>query len=359
MKLGMFLMPTHPPERALADGARWDQEVLVRADELGYTEAWIGEHFTVAWEPCPAPDLLIARALAETSRIVLAPGAHILPYHHPAELAHRVAYLDHLAQGRLMLGVGASGIPSDWSMFCVDGMAGVNRKMMWESLDIILKLWTDPEPFTYKGEYWTVARPEPMLDGLMASHMKPFQSPHPPIGIAALTPKSDSLRICGQRGFMPLSLNLSDEYVKGHWEAIEAGALEAGRVPDRTAWRVTRDVLVADTDEEAYRWCATSHMGRMMDEYFLPVVRSFGMVSLLKHDPAVPDEDVNADYLMRHCWLVGSVDTVVAKIEQLAETTGGFGTLLQLSYDYSENPEPWFHSMQLMAQEVMPRVAHL
>jgi alkanesulfonate monooxygenase SsuD/methylene tetrahydromethanopterin reductase-like flavin-dependent oxidoreductase (luciferase family) len=359
MELGLFLMPSHPPERSLSDGARWDLEVLRRADALGYTEAWIGEHFTVSWEPCPAPDLLISRALAETQRIRLAPGAHILPYHHPAELAHRVAYLDHLSQGRLMLGVGASGIPSDWSMFCVDGMAGVNRKMMWESLDIMLKLWTAEEPFTFKGDYWTVSRPEPMLGGLMAPHIRPYQEPHPPIGIAALTPKSDSLRICGQRGYMPLSLNLSDDYVAGHWEAISAGAAEAGRPADRSLWRVTRDVFVADTDEEAYRWCADGTMLRMMREYFIPVVQSFGMVSLLKHDPDVPDDEVTAEYLMRHCWLVGSVDTVVARLQQLVETTGGFGTLLQLGYDYSEHPEPWFRSMELMATEVMPRVAHL
>ncbi len=359
MQLGMFLMPCHPPERPLADGARWDLDVIRRADELGYTEAWIGEHFTVAWEPCPAPDLLIAQALMETSRIVLAPGAHLLPYHHPAELAHRVAYLDHLAQGRLMLGVGASGIPSDHALFCVDGAGGVNRKMMWEALDIILKLWTDPDPFVFKGDYWTVARPEPMVGGLMQSHIRPFQTPHPPIGIAALTPRSDTLRVCGQRGFMPLSLNLGDDYVRDHWEMVEEGAAEAGRVANRSDWRVVRDVFVADTDEEAFRWAAASHMGRMTEEYFLPVIRAFGLISLLKHDQAVPDDEVTADYLMRNCWLVGSPDRVVARLEQLAATTGGFGTLLQLSYDYIDDPGPWFHSMELMANEVMPRVAHL
>jgi alkanesulfonate monooxygenase SsuD/methylene tetrahydromethanopterin reductase-like flavin-dependent oxidoreductase (luciferase family) len=358
MKLGMFLMPSHPPERALADGARWDLDVIRRADELGYTEAWVGEHFTVAWEPCPAPDLLIAQALMETSRIVLAPGAHLLPYHHPAELAHRVMYLDHLAQGRLMLGVGAGGIPSDWSVFQVDGMGGVNRKMMWEALDIMLKFWTDPEPFEHKGDFWTVARPEPMLGGLMQSHIRPFQTPHPPIGIAALSPQSDTLRICGQRGYMPLSLNLGDDYVADHWPMVERGAAEAGRVANRADWRVVRDVFVADTDEEAVRWAAAG-LGRMADEYVLPVLRSFGMISFVKHDPEVPDEDVNGDYLARNCWLVGSPDTVVARIERLAAKTGGFGTLLQLGYDYLDEPGPWFRSMELMANEVMPRVAHL
>ena len=112
MKLGMFLMPSHPPERGLKAGQEWDLEVIRSADQLGYSECWIGEHFTAPWEPNPAPDLLIAQALMQTKRIKLAPGAHLLPYHHPAELACRVAFMDHLAEGRYMLGIGASGLPS-------------------------------------------------------------------------------------------------------------------------------------------------------------------------------------------------------------------------------------------------------
>lgn len=98
MKLGAFIMPSHPPERPIIDGYRWDLEQLGRLDRLGFHEAWIGEHFTAPWEPNPAPDLLIAQALMQTERIKLCPGAHLLPYHHPVELAHRVAFLDHIAR---------------------------------------------------------------------------------------------------------------------------------------------------------------------------------------------------------------------------------------------------------------------
>ena len=94
MDLGLFLMPQAAPERSVPTTAHFVLDVIRHADELGYREAWIGEHFACGWEPVPAPDLLIAQALRETTRIVLAPGAHILPYHHPVELVHRVAYLD-------------------------------------------------------------------------------------------------------------------------------------------------------------------------------------------------------------------------------------------------------------------------
>jgi len=129
MQYGLFTMPSHPPERPLYDGHRWDLDTLRWADELGFSEAWIGEHHTAPWEPHPAPDLLIAQALMETKKIRLAPGGFLLPYHHPAELANRVAMLDHMAQGRLNFGVAASGLPSDWAMFNVDGMAGQHREM--------------------------------------------------------------------------------------------------------------------------------------------------------------------------------------------------------------------------------------
>ena len=57
MQFGYFAMPSHPPERGLKDGHDWDLQVLRWADELGFKEAWIGEHYTSIWEPHPSPDL--------------------------------------------------------------------------------------------------------------------------------------------------------------------------------------------------------------------------------------------------------------------------------------------------------------
>jgi alkanesulfonate monooxygenase SsuD/methylene tetrahydromethanopterin reductase-like flavin-dependent oxidoreductase (luciferase family) len=357
MELGLFTMPSHPPERSLNDGHQWDLQTLRWADELGYREAWIGEHHTAPWEPHPSPDLLVAQALMQTKRIRLGPGGFLLPYHHPAELANRVAMLDHMAQGRLNFGVAASGLPSDWAMFNVDGMSGQNREMTREALDIIIRMWSEPE-FDYNGKFWHVTKPGRMF-GTLVPHLKPFQAPHPPIGVAGLSKNSDTLKLAGERGYIPMSLNLNPAYVGSHWDSVEAGARRTGKTPQRAEWRMVREVFVADSDEEAWRLSVGGMMGRMMREYFLPLLASFGFTEYLKHRPDVPDAEVTPEYCARHNWLVGSPATVAEKLERVYDEVGGFGCLLVFCFDYQENPQAWRHSMALLAEEVMPRVRHL
>lgn len=340
-------------------GHRWDLEHLELVDKLGFHEAWIGEHFTSPWESNPAPDLLITQALLRTQTIKLAPGAHLLPYHHPAELAHRVAYLDHLAQGRFMFGVGAGGLPSDWRLFNVDGMAGENRRMTREALDIILKLWESDEPFEYKGEYWRVNRIDTMLETLKF-HIKPYQKPHPPIGIAATSPGSETLKIAGERGFMPMSLPINQAYFASHWQAVVEGTEKAGRTPPPCRdWRVVREVYIAEMDKEAREKACYGMLGRTYREYLLPLFSKFGLIGFFKHHPEVPDSDVTPEYLVDHGWLVGSSRTVTEKLGQLYEDTGGFGCLLVLVFDQLENNEGWANSQRLLMEEVMPHFAHL
>lgn len=358
MELGLFTMPSHPPERDLAQGHRWDLQVLRWADQYGFKEAWIGEHHTSPWEPHPSPDLLVAQALMETKNIRLGPGGFLLPYHHPAELANRVAILDHISGGRLNFGVAASGLPSDWAMFNVDGMSGQNRDMTREALDIILRLWTEEGPFQHRGKYWNVDKTETMFTNLKP-HLKPLQSPHPPIGVAGLSKNSDTLKLAGERGFIPMSLNLNAGYVASHWDSVEIGARKSGRTPHRGEWRMVREVFVAETDEEAWRLSVGGMMGRAEREYLLPLFGNFGFLEFFKHAPEVADSDVTVEYCAKHNWLVGSPATVAEKIEAVYEELGGFGTLLVLGFDYADQPEAWRNSMRLLAEEVMPKVQHL
>ena len=334
MKLGAFLMPTHPPERSISGGQDWDLDEIEALDALGFDEAWIGEHFTAAWEPCPAPDLL--------------------PYHQPVELAHRAAYLDHLARGRYMLGVGVSALPTDHDLFALDASGGTNRRMTFESLDIMTSLWVDG-PRDFEGEFWSTRKPVAPLDTL-GFHLRPFQHPHPPIAIAGMTAGSANHRLAGAKGYLPVSFDISPDPASTarHWETVAEGGRSAGRRPDRADWRIIRDVYVAPTDEEARALAIGGIMGRCWREFLLPLYLKLGLGPLLKADPAMADEAITLDYLADKLWLVGSPTTVARKLQDLQHASGGFGVLLATSYDASSERVAWRRSLALLAGEVLP-----
>ena len=350
MKFGALLMPSHPPEVGIGEGQQRDLEELERLDALGFEEAWIGEHFTAPWEPCPAPDLLIAQALQRTKRIRLGPLAHLLPFHQQA-----ADYLDHMAEGRYQLGIGIGALPTDHDLFGLDPGGGTNRRMTYESIDLMTRLWTEGA-FEFQGEFWNAGIPQTDLGGL-GYHLKPLQQPHPPIAIAAVTPDSSNHKLAGEKGYIPVSLSVcpDDSVTAKHWDAVLEGAARGGRSADRGDWRIIRDVYVAPTDSEARELALGGMMGRCWSEFLLPLYQGLGFGRFLKQNPSLPDEQVNLAYLADNLWMVGSPQTVADKIMALYEHTGGFGHLTMVSYDSAEEKESWEQSLRLMIEEVLPR----
>ena len=359
MQFGLFMMPLHPPHRSYADSYDRDLDLLVAADRLGYHEAWIGEHITERWENAPCPDLLIAKALALTSQIKLATGVTLLAIHNPVEVAHRIAMLDHLARGRLYWGIGHRAIPTDLALFGVGAGSGVDvRERSAEALDIILKIWQAEGKFSYQGKHFQIDAPE--LDPVMERglHMKPYQQPHPPIGVAATSLGSGSIRVAGERGWIPMSSsNLAPQYLREHWEVVEDAAAGAGRACSRRDWRIGRDVFVARTPELA-RERAIAVLGRNYIQHQLPNRQGSGLLQSTKMDPAMPDAAVDVDYMLDNIWIVGDPQQCADRIRRLYEQTGGFGYLLAITQD-PDDPA-WEHEcLQLLMDEVGPKVADL
>lgn len=357
-------MPSHPPERNPYDAQQYDLDVLSLGDELGFIEAWIGEHFTAIWEPVPAPDILIAQALLRTKNIKLCTGGHLLPFHHPVELAHRVAYLDHLAQGRFQFGIAAGGLPTDHEMFGVDMDAGEHRDRTREALEIILHTWKGEPRSEYQGKYWNVKIPDPAdMEFASLKHFRtPYQQPHPPIGVASASPGSETLKLAGEKGYIPMSLGLGPAYLASHWQAVLDGADRGGRKrPNRSEWRIVRDVWIADTDEEAMRGAREGMLYRAWQDYLYPLFAfgSYPFTASMKHDDSMATEDVTIDYMANNIWLVGSPETVARKIKDLYEISGGFGVLLMMVLDHSDDPNGWRKSMRLLTEQVLPRLSDL
>ena len=276
--------------------------------------------------------------------------------HEPVYLAHRVAMLDHLARGRFQWGIGLGGIPTDMKLMGLD--PGEARERAAEALDVILGLWQSENGFTHHGKYFDIDAPplDPVTDrGL---HMKPLQLPHPPIAVAASTPKSSSLTIAGQRGWSPMSSSLlSSTLLPGHWEAVAEGAASAGRTADRSQWRIARDIFVGPTPAIA-RERARAVLGRNYEQHQYASRVGTIQIQCTKLDPSMPDEAVDVDYLMDNVWIVGDPMECEDKIRALHDATGGFGTLLSITADSDD--ASWDHeSLRLLAEDVGPRIADL
>ena len=78
---------------------RRDLELVEWVEQLGFTEAWFGEHHSTGWETICSPELMIAAAAERTRRIRLGTGVISLPYHHPLMVANRIIQLDHMTMG--------------------------------------------------------------------------------------------------------------------------------------------------------------------------------------------------------------------------------------------------------------------
>jgi alkanesulfonate monooxygenase SsuD/methylene tetrahydromethanopterin reductase-like flavin-dependent oxidoreductase (luciferase family) len=294
-----------------------------------------------------------------TKNIVLGTGVTCMPNHNPFMVAQRIAQLDHQARGRFHWGVGSGGFPGDFAVFGFDPTTGSHRGMTRDAIDVVLQLWNDPKPGVYEHKYWRFTVPEPVPDIGLQLHLKPYQKPHPPIGVAGVSPKSDTLVLAGERGWIPMSINLvPTPTLKTHWAAVTEGARQTGRTPDHTTWRIAREVYVADTTAEARKEALHGVLARDFTQYFYRLLGKMNMLGLLKVDPQMPDSDLTLEYMVDNVWIVGSPDEVERQIRQLYDDVGGFGVLLAMAHEWQPRAQ-WERSVTLLAQEVMPRLADL
>jgi alkanesulfonate monooxygenase SsuD/methylene tetrahydromethanopterin reductase-like flavin-dependent oxidoreductase (luciferase family) len=352
MEIGLFYahqLPDTPP----SEGFEWDLQVARWAEEYGLSEAWFSEHFTEGYERWNSPELHIAAVSRETSRLKLGTAANLLPYHNPVALAYRLMALDHITRGRLMVGFGAGAYPTDAQLFGTE-LPAQNHEMLEEAQDLIRRIWANQgEAEKIDGKYFGVDIPALDNPLLLGSHWRPYQEGGPRVAMAAFSPRSSTVRKAGSRGDIPLSIAFNDEYLAGHWEVYTEGAESTGITPDRRDWRVVRDVIVADTDEEALELALSTPLRRQQDEWVIPQ-------NIKAIEASLPDginaSDITAEFMARHAWIVGSVDTVVERLAGEYEGAGGFGTLLVYNYDFHAEPEGFRRHLELLGTEVAPRL---
>ncbi|MGH6768397.1 MAG: LLM class flavin-dependent oxidoreductase [Xanthobacteraceae bacterium] len=359
MRLGLFMMPLHPPTRTLGDYMAETAEKVLLAERLGFDEVWIGEHFSATTEPIPSPLMFMASLIPQTSRIVFGTGVINLPNRHPAVIAAEVAQFDHMSNGRFIFGIGTGSLPSDYELFDVADLGKRNR-MLLESMDMIERIWRDDPPYEFNGEFWKFGIRRAINRELGIGFMpKPRRMGGPPVCVAVSSPNSATVREAARRGWGPISSGLAPQSsVASHWAGYSQACLEAGRAPSGSDWRVASYVLVASTDAAAReRVYASDSSFRYTFGYLYEVLKRAGRLANLKPHPDMPDEELTVDAIIEGRVVYGSPETVAEKLIECRNTVGPFGTLLVTGVDWSGPNAAWGReSMHRLAEEVMPIV---
>jgi alkanesulfonate monooxygenase SsuD/methylene tetrahydromethanopterin reductase-like flavin-dependent oxidoreductase (luciferase family) len=362
MRLALFSMPTHPPGRPVHESYADDFATFELADRLGFAEAWIGEHFTSVWENIPDPLAFIAEAAYRTARMRFGTGVLLMPFHNPLYAALRIAQLDQQTRGRIQIGIGSGGLGADRAIFGIDKFTPDEAsRMTREGIELLLRCWAG-EPFEFSGEFFKLNAPPANSEILSGVLMRPFQQPHPPIAIAGNTRGSWAIENAGRRGWMPMSAQfLHANALATHKDAYVAGATAAGRVPDLGLWRISRDIYVAETTEQARREARSGGIARTYTDYFFHIFTQAGTRAWdwFKSDPALPDAAITIDYMMDNTWIVGSPDDVAAQVRALYQQVGGFGYLMAVCHDWWPDQAKAWRSMELLATRVLPQLADL
>jgi len=208
MKFGINISSVFPRAKRLPLSLFVDTAVL--SEELGYDGFFIPDHYNLPrTNECTEPYTTLAYIAAKTDRIMLGTTVSPLPRYYPPQFAKIIAHLDHLSNGRVIVGIGAGWHPPEFYTYAPQGWESpeVRVARTLEGVRLIVKLWTQ-DKVTFKGKYYSVK--DAMLEP------KPLQKPHPPIWSGGL----------GEY-MLKMTAKYFDGWIPTTWEWINAGDREA------------------------------------------------------------------------------------------------------------------------------------
>ncbi|HZF71275.1 LLM class flavin-dependent oxidoreductase [Sulfuricurvum sp.] len=234
MKIGLFCLTEHF-EGSVQESIMEQLRLVELADQLGFDEAWFGEHHFNGFSVIPDPCSMIAFAAARTGCIRLGTAGFLAPFYHPVRLAESIAVLDNLSGGRINAGFAKGGFAPDTKHFSRD--PDNLRNAMFETTEAVDAL-LHTKTTSYNGAFVsfenTTLQPKPLQKRI------PF--------FVATFANPDTIRFAARQGYgLLMSQGASLD------ECLEAQKLYrsiAGVNPEIVLMRV---FCVADSYDDAYR----------------------------------------------------------------------------------------------------------
>lgn len=169
MDFGVFqLLPRGraASDREVIEQGLWEVDF---AERNGFESVWIAEHHFSGFGLAGAPSVYAAAIAQRTRRIRIGYGVAVVPLHQPLRLAEEISWVDHLSEGRVMVGVGPGFMADEFAGFGVP--LDERHARLAEGFDIVRRALAEsivrPEPYTrpHPPFYWASSSDEAMRRG--------------------------------------------------------------------------------------------------------------------------------------------------------------------------------------------------
>jgi len=229
MEFGIFHEFPSLPGRSHAEAFAQSFELVDGAERWGLDAMWLGElHFDPARSVLSAPLCIASAIAARTQRMKIGLAVQVLPLCHPLRLAEEAATVDQISNGRLIFGVGRSGVARTYEAYGVP--YAESRERFAEVLDIVQKAWTQ-DTVSYQGKFHRFED--------VTVVPRPYQQPTPPIRVAATS--ADTFVSIGRQGlpiFVAVRYETAAEIapqVAAYRKALASSADPVAAVPETAA----------------------------------------------------------------------------------------------------------------------------
>jgi len=331
---------------------------LAFAEECGFDWAGCNEHHYSPYGMMANPNVIAGALTQRTESIKLAVIGNLVPMLNPVRIAEEYAMIDVMSGGRLVAGL-IRGIPHEYAAYNMAPDESWPR--FREAFELIVKAWTEPEPFGWEGEFFHFRQ--------VSIWPRPLQQPHPPIIMSASNP--DSARFAAEHRVSIGVSNFADlGVVKEVLRTYRETAREHGWEPKPENIMIGANVCIADTDEEAERWMAQgaaylfgplSGGPRTAQRLVLQRTRYYedGTIGAanLERRAALKSSTVK-DRIETGSMLCGSPETVVRQVKRLYEELGH--GIVHATMKVGNIPDEVVrHGMELFRERVLPEVKDL